>query len=248
VSAPDDPRGELRDVLAPPAPTTIPEVIERLTEIERITCDWPPRTEHDGIACFTRLYLRITRDVQDADAHGRLFAAGEFIRQLDVAFARRYLAALEAWVTGSAPTPSCWAVLFDRRAEDVTPWRFAAAGVNAHVNFDLAFALLDVWEANPIPLAATEAERADYDAINDIFYRRMEELCETFDAPWSLPHGTTVWERAGTILGDVLVWGTRDLAWTFAERMWANRRTPDYRVGPGETLDVLVTGFARTII
>lgn len=247
MTAPDDPREGLRGVLAP-APASIPEVVDRLTVIERVARGWPPRAEDDGIACFTRLYLRITQDVGEADVRGQLFRAGDFVRQLDVAFARRYLAALEAWATGTTPTPGCWAVLFDRRTEDVAPWRFAAAGVNAHVNFDLAFALLDVWEANPIPLAPTDAERADYDAINEIFYRRMEELCETFDAPWSLPGGTSVWERAGTIAGDVLVWGTRDLAWTFAERMWANRRTPGYRVGPAETLDLVVTGLAAAIV
>lgn len=127
---------------------------------------------------------------------------------------------------------------------------FAATGVNAHVNFDLAFALLDVWERFPdAPFGTTDAQYDDYRAINTIFERNMDSLCREFDAPWADVGGNdSIFDKAGNVLGDLLVVGTRDLAWTFAERMWRNRDERDYRAVPLATLDKVATGFARALI
>ncbi|WP_433787740.1 DUF5995 family protein [Actinomycetospora sp. CA-101289] len=235
--------------LAEPRPDDVPEVIDRLARIAERAAVLAPRGHDDGIACFTRLYHQITVDVLGGFRAGELFSCpGDFIIELDIAFARRYLDALAAQTTRSAP--ECWRLLFDRRQdEDTVPWRFAAAGVNAHVNFDLAFALLDVWERHRVPLGTPAQQYADYLAINTIFERNMDELCNDFDAPWSDVLGDgSVFDRAGNVLADILVTGTRDLAWTFAERMWRHRGRPDYRVVPASTLDHLTAGLARTLI
>lgn len=235
--------------LAEPRCDDVPDVIERLARIAERAAALAPRRHDDGIACFTRLYHQITVDVLDGYRAGELFSCpGDFILELDVAFARRYLDALVAHARGSAP--DCWTVLFDRRQdEDTEPWRFAAAGVNAHVNFDLAFALLDVWERHRVPLGTPRQQYDDYLAINTIFERNMDELCNSFDAPWSDVGGHgSIFDRAGNVLGDILVTGTRDLAWTFAERMWRHRGRPDHRTVPEATLDRLATGLARALI
>ena len=51
----------------PPAPTTICEVIERMETI------LDPLGRNDGVACFTRLYLEVTKGVQ-ARLQGLVFA------------------------------------------------------------------------------------------------------------------------------------------------------------------------------
>jgi hypothetical protein len=53
--------------------------------------------------------------------------------------------------------PRCWAVLFDHRDEQTVKHPNFAAGVNAHVNFDLTFALLETWKSYP----PTEDRRHD---------------------------------------------------------------------------------------
>jgi hypothetical protein len=235
--------------LAEPTCDDVPGVIGRLERIADRAAALAPRGRDDGIACFTRLYHQITVDVLDGHRSGELFSCpGDFILELDLAFARRYLDALAAHARRSAP--ECWELLFDRRQDEHTePWRFAAAGVNAHVNFDLAFALLDVWERHRVPLGPTAAQYADYLAINTIFERNMDELCNDFDAPWSDVLGDgSFFDRAGNVLADILVTGTRDLAWTFADRMWHHRGRPDYRVVPESTLDHLTAGLARALI
>jgi Family of unknown function (DUF5995) len=231
--------------------TDVPSVIDRLDRISRVAAALRPLGEDDGMACFARLYLQITRDVLKAYDDRSLFRCGDFVIELDIAFAQRYLDAIHAHGTAGEKAPACWEILFDRRQEaGIDPWRFAATGVNAHVNFDLAFALLDVWEKFPdAPFGTTDAQYDDYRAINTIFERNMDSLCQEFDAPWSDVGGhDSIFDKAGNVLGDLLVVGTRDLAWTFAERMWRHRDERDYRSVPTATLDKVATGFARALI
>ncbi|MHC1562562.1 DUF5995 family protein [Actinomycetospora sp. C-140] len=237
--------------LARPALTDVPSVVDRLKKISTVAATLQPRGEDDGVACFSRLYQQITEDVLASYENRSLFRCGDFIIELDIAFAQRYLDAMLAHGTPGATVPGCWQLLFDRRQEDgIEPWRFAATGVNAHVNFDLAFALLDVWERHPdAPLGTTDEQYDDYRAINTIFERNMDSLCGKFDAPWSDVGGDgSLFDKAGNVLGDLLVVGTRDLAWTFAERMWRHHTTPGYRDVPTRTLDRVATGFARALI
>lgn len=231
--------------------TDVPSVVDRLDRISRVAAMLRPQGEKDGVACFARLYHQITEDVLTSYEDRSLFRCGDFIIELDIAFAQRYLDAIHAYGTPGQEAAACWTILFDRRQEEgVDPWRFAATGVNAHVNFDLAFALLDVWERFPdAPFGTTDAQYDDYRAINTIFERNMDSLCREFDAPWADVGGNdSIFDKAGNVLGDLLVVGTRDLAWTFAERMWRNRDERDYRAVPLATLDKVATGFARALI
>ena len=56
-----------------------------------------PLGEDDGIACFARLYHQITRDVLEAYEDRSLFRCGDFVIELDLAFAQRYLDAIHLW-------------------------------------------------------------------------------------------------------------------------------------------------------
>lgn len=237
--------------LADRKPAEVEDVVAVLGEIAETSARLD-RGEADGIACFSRLYHRITRDVLDAYNAGHLFHSKNFIYQLDLAFAQRYLDALRDFTDEGSDAPGCWQLLFDRRQCDLAEWRFAVVGVNAHVNFDLAFALLDVWERNETPLTTTADQYADYLAINTIFHNRMDELCEDNKVPWTqwgplAPDGGIV-DRVGNLVGDILVRGTRDFAWTHAERWYPHRHTPGYRVGPTAMLDVAATKIAEIFL
>ncbi len=235
--------------LAARKPTTVGEVIEVLDGIATTSAHMS-RGANDGIACFSRLYHQITSDVLAAYEAGQLFRCNDFILQLDLAFAQRYLDALRDHLDGGSAAPGCWALLFDRRQEDgIEEWQFAVTGVNAHVNFDLAFALLDVWEDNETPLTTTADQHADYQAINTIFHNRMDQLCEDNEVPWTRwGRDGGIIDRLGNLVGDLLVLGTRDFAWIQAERWYPHRATPGYRVGPTAVLDVAATKLAEVFI
>lgn len=241
---------ELADLVSEGAtPKDVPAVIETLAAVRGAAQTVVPRGSEDGIASFSRLYHQITCGVQDAVRNGT-FEAGTFIVDLDIAFACRYLDALRSLSEGRQ-APLCWATLFDVRSDPEIPTlNYAMAGVNAHVNFDLAFALLATWEAHPDP-AERDAQHRDYCRINDIFYAKMNELQGEFDSPFSR-FGDGSWiDRLGNLFGDLLVRETRDLAWDAAMRMWAHRDDADweaYRAAEEHRTDHKAAILARGIM
>jgi hypothetical protein len=211
---------ELLEALSP-TPSDVPGVITTLGAVKEAAATVVPRGPKDGIAAFTTLYERITCGVQKAVESG-LFEAGDFIKDLDVAFACRYLSALHALESGGT-VPRCWRVLFDVRSKESVPTlNYAMAGVNAHVNFDLTFALLTTWDQHSSP-AERDAQHRDYCRINDIFYANMDALRAEFESPLSEYPDGSVPDWAGNMIGDFLVRTTRDFAWHQAMKMWPRR-------------------------
>ena len=91
----------------------------------------------DGVAVFNRVYLAVTEAVDRRIDAGRFPDARAAIT-LDVRFAERYLAAVDA-VSRERRPPACWRPLFQfRRHPGVRPLQFALAGINAHIGHDLA--------------------------------------------------------------------------------------------------------------
>jgi len=195
----------------------IPEVLRRLASTQ-IAAEKHPRARRDGLACFNYLYTVITTQVQDDYLAGK-FTSGDFITRLDVAFANRYLSAVDAEV---ATAPSPWRCLLEMRSDPgISPLAFAVAGVSAHVNFDLAFAVLETAEQRA---RLTDDDHGDYQLLNKIFFREMRKLRKHFE------DGTERWiERTfglttlENVLGDVIVVVSRYLAWLKAVRLWNKR-------------------------
>ncbi|MGZ4665275.1 MAG: DUF5995 family protein [Frankiaceae bacterium] len=219
-------------------PQSVPQVRDRFAQIQRVLvpqangADVPaPAAVHDpgetdGIACFNYLYHDITRRViERLDQHG--FADEPFLTRLDLRFAWRYLDALRTWLTDPGNAPRAWTALFDRRSDpSITRLQFAIAGVNAHVNYDLAFALV----ATVTDLDRAElnegSQRQDYNAINDIFFRAIPPLRWHFEDYWQ-----RLFDKLNgsvdDLLGSLAVVASRDAAWVVAERLWQIRAHPE---------------------
>lgn len=200
--------------------TTIAAVVAALSEIRDASAADLVRPEIDGISAFSRLYTIITQNVLDTvegRKQGRTFNDPDFLTRLDLEFAKRYLVAIRDHEAGSPQTPACWAVLFDRRRDQsVRHVNFAACGVNAHVNFDLAFALLATWKDFP----PDKARHEDYDQINEIFAEEMDQLREDFGAFLADGRDGGVLDKLGNFASDLVVRATRSWAWEAAERVW----------------------------
>src|SRR5262245_4527593 len=121
---------------APPVPvTTVAGVIARLEAIEAAL------PAIDGLACFNRMYLQVTRQVVNGLEQG-FFADRAFMTYLDVTFAGLYFGAAAA-AGGAAAVPLAWRPLLEQRADTgIEPVQFALAGMNAHINHDLPLALV----------------------------------------------------------------------------------------------------------
>jgi len=131
----------------------------------------------DGVACFTRLYLAVTRGVQERLA-GVTFADGAFLARLDERFADLFFAAVER-------PPPAWAPLFEARARKrIAPLQFALAGMNAHINRDLPVALVQTCVEAGVALEEASPQHADYVRVNGVLATVEAQVRRDY-----LPHG-----------------------------------------------------------
>lgn len=140
-----------------PPPQTIDEVLQQLDQII-FTC----RKESSRLGFFATLYRNVTIKVKEGIAAG-VFEDGPRMERLDVAFANRYLAALESF-RHDEPLSSCWRVAF-QTAANYWPLiiQHLLIGMNAHINFDLGIAAAGI-----APGPELSALRGDFDRINNI--------------------------------------------------------------------------------
>lgn len=205
----------LAEIVSRPV-TTIAEVAERLGEVRDYAAGTTTAGERDGIVCFSGLYQTITKTIDTTTYEDR-----PFLVRLDLEFARRYFDALGAYAVDRGTAPRPWRMLFDARSHpDVERVQFAAAGVNAHINFDLAAALLATWPDFP----PEDARRRDYDTVDAAFAKHMDELRKFYDAPFGGEEfDRTALDRLANVVSDLLVRGTRANAWDCAMRVWTAR-------------------------
>lgn len=228
-------------------PTRAAQVLVTLEALQEPIDELSVLGSHSSLACFNTLYADITGQVVRTIETGG-FADGPAMDALDVAFYRRYAHAVATWLRGGQ-APLCWLELF-RHLDDtgVTDVQKAAAGVNAHVNYDLALALLATWRQLDLR-PATGSFHDDYQAINKIFHSRIPELVEFFD-PRPDVRGLDLLDDRTLAVEDGSVVFTRDLAWFAATVLFRTSR-PGSAVGPGSehrALDLNAAGLGALLL
>ncbi|MFI9472168.1 DUF5995 family protein [Streptomyces sp. NPDC052492] len=194
----------------------------------------------DGVAVFNRVYLAVTRAV-DRRVDAGLFPDTRAVIALDVRFAERYLAAVDAAAEGRR-TPACWRPLFQfRRHPEVRPVQFALAGINAHIGHDLALAVVDTCRTLGCEPADLEDE---FEAVGELLLSLEERIREEL-VPG--PELLRIADPLTHLLGAWSLERARDAAWTAARALWALRRLPDVAAEFTERLDTAV-GFAGRML
>lgn len=204
-----------------PEPHSIADVVRQLGEIQDALGRVPDLYQENPIADFNSLYLTITRRILERDRAGD-FEHPAFLGRLDVEFAIRYLDALRLFGSGASAVPASWAVLFGRYNDaSLRSLPCAVAGVNAHINFDLAFALVATWEK--LGHAADHSpQHHDYLLVNDVFAEEIPGLRRRFLSGWqrcvdTINGGFDDWYE------NMLVECTRARAWARAQTLWEHR-------------------------
>jgi hypothetical protein len=211
MSAPAPPGAPTLDRLKEPG--NIDDVLRSIDQI----IDWAKEAKN-AIGYFAVLYRRVTLGIRDAINDGT-FADGPRIGRLDVAFAKRYFNALNAYFYRDefeGPTLP-WEVAFvgdpDHQAIIV---QHMLAGLNAHIRFDLGLALLTVAGDWPDDL------REDYDRVNVLLCRQIPGINKEVqqlspELRWLrllIPDEISVLQKALTKM--------REEAWLFARYMAMN--------------------------
>ncbi|MFE9774161.1 DUF5995 family protein [Streptomyces sp. NPDC005931] len=194
----------------------------------------------DGVAVFNRVYLAVTEAVDRRIDMGGFTDARAAIA-LDVRFAERYLAAVDAEF-GERRPPACWRPLFQfRRHPGVRPLQFALAGINAHIGHDLALAVVDACRTLGCEPVDVEDE---FDRVGDLLVELEERIRE------DLMPGPDLLQIADPLTHLLGAWSlerARDASWTAARALWALRRLPDVAAQFTERLDTAV-GFAGRML
>jgi hypothetical protein len=223
-----------------PQARTIDEVILALTGILRV-CG----IEKSRLGYFPALYRRVTEHVKAGIGAGR-FEEGARMERLDVAFANRYLDAWDAWRNRRTVT-ACWRLAFEAGSH----WRpvilqHLLAGMNAHINLDLAVAA-----AATCPGPQIQGLKHDFDQINLLLAELVEpvegELAEV--SPWIGLIGTFGGHTEGAIV-NFDIRAARDLAWERALRL-ANLQDSEEEVALALTImgmDWAIAGLGQLIL
>ena len=209
VAAADQP---LFGIVNGAAPATIEDVIRTMQRIDALLAD------HDGLKWFNRLYLIVTQEVdQHPPAGGWKDTA--WLARLDVVFAGLYFRAVADFLKGSTATASSWDALLQARYQaGIDRIQFALAGMNAHINHDLALALLETdSERNIVPNYASP-QHVDYEAVNELLNTLMPAALEML-ATGVLGQLAQDTGKIGRILAFWNICSARDLAWDFADHL-----------------------------
>jgi hypothetical protein len=197
----------------------------------------------DGVAWFLRLYRPVTEGIAEDARPGGPFGDPRCVRWLDVVFANLFFRALRDWSRSPGRVPKAWAPVFEARdRRGIAPIQFALAGMNAHINRDLSFALVETWEALDLGPDRTGVAFRDFTLVNELLERTEAQVKAEF-ATDALGH---VDRSLGDVDDAVAIWKVsraRETAWANAEALWALRGVPDVRAEFSAALDRLV-GFA----
>lgn len=226
---------ELQRLARRPRPTTVGGVVARLEVIESAL---PPA---GGIAVFTRVYRWTTEQVAAA-LDAAAFEDGADMTRLDVAFANLFFDAVDAWALGGPP-PGAWRPLFERSADPQIPaLSFALAGMHAHINRDLAVALVRTG-----PVAPDSPRSRDFRRIDAVLDRTSDQIRDRILPPVLRAADEALGEADDALLMRAIVTARR-AAWEVAERLSAVVGVPALFDAALEVLDTAVGATARAIL
>jgi Family of unknown function (DUF5995) len=201
----------LGKIVSSPILTTIADVIVTMQAIDALL------PEQDGLKWFNRMYLMVTDNV-NAKPPGGAWKDPVWLHHLDIVFAGFYFKALADFLAGRDTAASWRAMLTARFTPGIDRIQFAIAGMNAHINHDLALALLKSdADLNVIP-AADGPEHGDYETVNVLLNELMPSVL-TMLATDALGYIAQDTGKIGRILAYWNICRARDLAWEFADHL-----------------------------
>jgi len=225
-----------------PAPDTpVVSVAGAIARMEAIEAALPAT---DGLACFNRIYLDVTRQVNSQLTQGA-FADPAFVTQLDVAFANLFFAAADS-AGDPATAPPAWRPLVERRTTaGIEPVQFALAGMNAHINHDLPLAIVSA-STTLATSPGADPHPADYQKVGQLLDAAQQSIRQSFESAAEQAVDRHL-SAVADLIGNWSIDKARDVAWNNSLLLWVMRDDPFAR---GLFLDTLTasTGLASRML
>lgn len=187
-------------------------IVQRMTTL---VDQW--EATHDRRAIFLGCYRLMTRNMLDAIDAGR-FHDNEWVNRLLHRFAEYYFTALTRYDQADTDTPPVWKLAHDAtRHEKVLTFQHLLLGVNAHINYDLVFSLVDLLAPEWADLTAAQREErhADHELVNHIIGETVDAVQDQVidrHSPW--------FKVLDKLLGPTDEWLTSHLIAHWREDVW----------------------------
>ena len=191
------------------APAAIDDVLSVMQSIDGLL---PGR---DGLKWFNKLYLMVTQRI-DLQPPPNGWEDAAWLTRLAVVFANFYFTAIADALEQKPDVASPWQALFETRNKTgVDRIQFALAGMNAHINHDLALALLQTNDELHMTPALESPEHDDYEQVNGLLEQVLPSALNLL-AAGIVGELTQDTGKVGRLLAIWNVRAARDLAWDFA--------------------------------
>jgi hypothetical protein len=203
---------QLLQIVSSAAPVAIADVMAVMQSIDALL------PGNDGLKWFNKLYLMVTQKI-DMQPPPNGWEDAAWLTRLDVVFAGFYFAAVAGALQQNANVASSWQALFEaRNRAGVDRIQFALAGMNAHINHDLALALLQTDDELHITPALQSPEHDDYQQVNGLLEQVLPSALN-FLAAGIVGELAQDTGKVGQLLAIWNVRAARDLAWDFADHL-----------------------------
>ena len=218
------------------------EIGRVVAEMDRVRAGMP---RGDGVGVFLDVYRRVTALVALRVTDGT-FQDPAFTEDLDVRFADLFLD-VPADVVARRPVSAAWAPLVERRAvRGILPIQFALAGMNAHINHDLALAVVATCTARGVNPDHGSIHR-DFEEVNAVLAEIVRPIRDSFLDHAIVEHGSAVAPLAD-LVSNFSIDKARDAAWVSALTLWHLRDIPMLEHAARDTLARTVGLVSRQLL
>ena len=205
----------------------------------------------DRRAIFLGCYRLMTRNMLEAIEAGR-FHDAQWVSNLLHCFSDYYFHALDLYEQADQTTPHVWKLAHDAtRDAEVTTIQHLLLGVNAHINFDLVFALYDQLAPEWDRLSAEQRalRHADHELVNRIIGETVDAVQDQVidrHAPW--------FKVIDVLLGPTDEWLTSHLISHWREEVWEHTMryleltTPEERAALRQHLEQHAVRFGTEML
>lgn len=191
-----------------------------LARMENLIRTW--QVNGDRRSVFLRCYQMMTGNMLHALQAGE-FTDTAWVSALLHRFAEYYFDALDAYEQRSPATPAVWQTVHEAaQNREMLPLQLLVSGVNAHINYDLVLALVDLLQPEWTGLSPEKrAERhRDHRHVNDIIGATIDTVQDQVLEP--LEPGLEV---VDVVFGRLDEWLISQLIIHWREEVWENALT-----------------------
>ncbi len=186
-------------------------------QMQAIIRSW--QTSGDRRAIFLSCYAMMTANMQTAIQADK-FEDSLWVSNLLHGFAGYYFNALSAYDQQPASAPAVWQIAFNAsRLPHTHVLQNLSLGVNAHINYDLVFALSDILAPEWASLSAEQQKSRyrDHCRVNTIISETIDAVQDQVVEP-----NHPGLELADKLMGPLDEWFTSHLIADWREQVWKN--------------------------